>query len=192
MLTEADLIFLDGWIRKIYILPEPVIVTKNNAAVVVDLDFEGFFHSVLFTANDSKIKMTLTLNQAETSNSIQHIYEWGYTKPNSSMPYIGTYRPTNGTAGYYTLIWTPSVLIPVKRRFYVKAILEPDSTQDSAWIDIGLAYYLIYDMDAFKKSFKEYLSSVLPKEASKYQPISPTPVIPPSESNKYNPFEYIP
>ncbi|MFP3191457.1 MAG: hypothetical protein RXR31_09060, partial [Thermoproteota archaeon] len=73
------------------------------------------------------------------------------------------------------------------------AILEPDSTQDSAWIDIGLAYYLIYDMEAFKKSFKEYLSSVLPKEASKYQPItSPPPVFPPSESNKYNPFEYIP
>lgn len=192
MLTEADFIFLDGWIRKIYVLPEPVIVTKNNAAVVVDLDFEGFFHSALFETNDSNITMTLTLNQAELSVNIQEIYYWGYTQPNSAMPYIGTYKPTNGTAGHYTVIWTPTVLIPVKRRFYLKAILDPDSTQNSAVIDVGVVYYLIYDMDAFKKSFKEYLSSVLPKEAGKYQLISPTPVIPPSESNKYNPFEYIP
>jgi len=189
MLSEEDLIFLDGWVRKIEKLPAPVLITKNNAAVVVNLDFIGFFHSALFETNDSNVTMTLTLNQAELSVNIQEIYNWGYTQPNSAMPYIGTYKPTNGTAGNYTVIWTPSALIPVKRKFYLRAILDPDSTQNTAVIDVGVVYYLIYDEEAFKRSLKEYLSYVLPKSTSSSAPPN-QPV--PSASNIYNPFEYIP
>ena len=193
MLSEEDLIFLEGWVRKIEKLPAPVLITKNNAAVVVNLDFIGFFHSALFETNDSNVTMTLTLNQAELSVNIQEIYNWGYTQPNSAMPYIGTYKPTNGTAGNYTVIWTPSALIPVKRKFYLRAILDPDSTQNTAVIDVGVVYYLIYDEEAFKRSLKEYLSYVLPKSTnSSAPPNQPPSTALPSASNIYNPFEYIP
>jgi hypothetical protein len=194
MLSEEDLIFLDGWVRKIEKLPAPILITKNNAAVVVNLDFIGFFHSALFETTDSNITMTLTLNQAELSVNIQEIYNWGYTQPNSAMPYIGTYSPTNGTAGHYTVIWTPSKLIPVKRKFYLRAMLDPDSTQNTAVIDVGVVYYLIYNEEAFKRSLKEYFSYVLPKSTSPSAPITNQSLSGalPSANNKYNPFEYIP
>jgi len=192
MLTESDLILLDGWVREIYLSPSPAVITKSGWTTLFDLEYVGFLESAIFISNDSSVTLSLHLSESQISVNIKEIYNYGVPKSNPSLAYIGTYQPTNGTAGTYSVLLTPAELIPIKRRMSMQAILNQDSTQNVAYVITSLVYYKIYDMNAFKNSFKEYLSSVLPKEASKYQPTSPTPVIPSSESNKYNPFEYIP
>jgi len=195
MLSEEDFPFLEGWIRKIEKLPIPALITKNNTTTVIDLDFIGFFQSAVFEANDSNITLTLSLNQAEQIVNIQDIYNYGFTRPNSALPYIGAYSPTNGTAGFYTVIWSPSALIPVKRRFYLEAILDQDSTQNTAAVGVGVVYYLIYDETAFLTSLKNYLSYILPKATSTSKPLPPPPQPEAPTANKnniYNPFANIP
>jgi len=192
MLTESDLILLDGWVREIYLSPSPAVVTKSGWTTLFDLEYVGFLESAIFISNDSSVTLSLHLSDSQISVNIKEIYNYGVPKSNPSLAYIGTYKPTNGTAGTYSVLLTPTELIPIKRRMSMQAILNLDSTQNVAYVITSLVYYKIYDMNAFKKSFKEFFSQVLPKEVSKYQPISPTPVISPSESNKYNPFEYIP
>ena len=192
MLTESDLILLDGWVREIYLSPSPAVVTKSGWTTLFDLEYVGFLESAIFISNDSSVTLSLHLSESQISVNIKEIYNYGIPKYNPSLAYIGTYQPTNGTAGTYSVLLTPAELIPIKRRMSMQAILNQDSTQNVAYVTTYLIYYLIYDMDAFKKSFKEFFSQILPKEANKYQPISTTPVIHASESNKYNPFEYIP
>jgi len=187
MLSEEDLAFLQGWTRKVAKAATPMAITKNNFATIFDLEFMGYFYSGLIVSTDSNVTLKLTLDQDELIANIQDLYNWGYTQPNSSMPYIGAYKPTNGTAGTYTVLWNITKIKPIQRKLILYAELDPDSTQNVAYVGFEIGYYLIYDKTAFMESLKNYLSYVLPKSTNSL-PNQP----PSSTNNKYNPFEYIP
>jgi len=190
MLSEEDLTFLQGWTRKVAKAAAPMAVTKNNFTQIFDLPLIGYFYSGLIISTDSNVTLKLTLDQDELIANIQDLYNWGYIQPNSSMPYIGTYKPTNGTAGTYTVLWNPTEIKPIQRKLILYAELDPDSTQNVAYVGYEIGYYLIYNTTAFMESLKNYLSYVLPKSTSSSVPAAPPATA--STNNKYNPFEYIP
>ena len=188
MLNKTDLIFLSGWRRK---ATDTFLktVSINNATTLIDHRFTGIMDSFYFYSSDNQVEVSIIIDQAEKRATVQDIYLAGYLYPNASMPYVGTYLPTNGTAGYYIILWNPTEVEPVNEHISVTARLLPSSTQTSALVRAQVLYYDIADRQAFLSSLHEYMKNfsqnitiTIPQEQSTSVP----------SQYKKNPLLYVP